>query len=128
MATKTCTLVEHLQTVTEPRRQCRNLKHPLVDVLVLGFCGVLAGCDDFVEIAGWARVHEAFWRTFLDLPHGVPSHDTFTRVWAMVRPEAVQAALLAWLQQRRGLPGELVHIDGKAMRRTRSGARGVAAL
>jgi predicted transposase YbfD/YdcC len=128
MVTKTCTLVEHLQTVTEPRRQCRNLKHPLVDVLVLGFCGVLAGCDDFVEIAAWARLHEAFWRTFLELPHGVASHDTFTRVWAMVRPEAVQAALLAWLQQRRGLPGELVHIDGKAMRRTRSGVRGVAAL
>jgi predicted transposase YbfD/YdcC len=128
MVTKTSVLVEHLQSVIDPRRQCRNLKHPLVDVLALGFCGVLAGCDDFVEIAAWARTHQDFWRTFLALPHGVPSHDTFTRVWAMVRPEAVQVALLAWLQHRRGLPGELVHIDGKTMRRTRSGARGLAAL
>jgi predicted transposase YbfD/YdcC len=128
MVTKTCALMDHLQAVNDPRRQCRNLKHPLGDVLVLGFCGVLAGCDDFVEIAAWARLHQDFWRSFLELPHGVPSHDTFTRVWAMLRPEAVQAALLAWLQQRRGLPGELVHIDGKALRRTRSGARGLDAL
>jgi DDE_Tnp_1-associated len=61
----TCALVEQLQTIEDPRRQCENLKHPLVDVIMLGFCGVLAGCEDFVESAPWGTVHEAFWRTFL---------------------------------------------------------------
>src|SRR5436305_7234333 len=49
MVTRSCALVEQLQTIPDPRRQCRNLKHRLVDVLLSGFCGVLAGCDNFVE-------------------------------------------------------------------------------
>jgi predicted transposase YbfD/YdcC len=79
----------------------------------------LAGCDDFVEVAEWAREHETSLRTFLDLTNGIPSHDTFSRVFAMVSSDALQQVLLPWLHERRGLPGELVHIDGKAMRRTR---------
>jgi len=125
---KSSGLVEHLQCIPDPRRQCHNLKHPLPDLLVLGFCGVLAGCDDFVEIATWARLHEDFFRTFLELPNGIPAHDTFTRVFAMVHPPSLQGVLLDWLQQRRGLPGELVHIDGKAMRHTRRAGHGLGAL
>jgi predicted transposase YbfD/YdcC len=128
MTKLSCALVEQLQDVPDPRRQCRNLKHPLVDILVLGFCGTLAGCDDFVEIAAWADLHLEFFRTFLELPHGMPSHDTFRRVCTTVRPSALQAVLLAWLHQRRGGPGELIHIDGKAMRRTRRTSHQLGAL
>jgi hypothetical protein len=56
----TWALVEQLQMMPDPRRQCANLKHPLVDVIRLGFCGVGAGCEDFVEIATWGKLHEAF--------------------------------------------------------------------
>jgi DDE_Tnp_1-associated len=56
MPTMTCALVERLQTIPDPRRQCENLKHRLVDIIILGFCGVLAGCEDFGEIAEWAKV------------------------------------------------------------------------
>ena len=66
MPTKTCALVERLQTIVDPRRQCENLKHPLVDIIMLGFCGVLAGCEDFVEIAEWATEHAAVLGTFLE--------------------------------------------------------------
>src|SRR4051794_20657042 len=86
MTTLSCPLVEQLQTIPDPRRQCRNLKHRLVDVLLSGFCGVLAGCDNFVEIPDWARHHEDFLRTFLELPNGIPSHDTYNRVFATARP------------------------------------------
>src|SRR5207302_4703330 len=109
-------------------RQCRNLKHPLADILVLGFCGVLAGGDDFVEIVAWAQHNIAFFRTFLELPHGIPSHDTFNRVFATVKPAALQAVLLPSLLQRRGPPGEWVHLDGKAMRPTRRKSTGPGAL
>jgi len=128
MAEKTCALVEQLKTLPDPRRQCRNLKHRLHDVLVLGFCGTLAGCDDFVEIASWTSLHEDFFRTFLELPGGIPSHDTFTRVFAAVRGDALQAILLPWLHQCRGEAGALVHIDGKALRRTRRDSHNLGAL
>ena len=64
MPPMTCPLVEQLQTIADPRRQCANLKHPLVDVIMLGFCGVLAGCEDFVELATWGHLNEAFLRYF----------------------------------------------------------------
>jgi DDE_Tnp_1-associated len=58
MPAMTCALVERLEMVVDPRRQGENLKHRLVDIIILGFCGVLAGCDDFVEIAEWAKVNK----------------------------------------------------------------------
>jgi predicted transposase YbfD/YdcC len=119
MPAMTCALVERLQTIPDPRRQNENLKHRLVDIIILGFCGVLAGCDDFVEMAEWAKVHEVFFGSFLELPHGIPAHDTFTRVFAMLKPGTLQAVLLPWLLERRGLPGDWIHLDGKTMRQTR---------
>jgi predicted transposase YbfD/YdcC len=119
MPALTCALVERLETIADPRRQSENLKHRLVDIIILGFCGVLAGCDDFVEIAEWAKVHEGFFRSFLALPHGIPSHDTFTRVFAVLKPATLQEVLLPWLLERRGLPGDWIHLDGKTLRQTR---------
>jgi predicted transposase YbfD/YdcC len=118
MPVMTCALVERLETIADPRRQCENLKHPLVDIIVLGFCGVLGGCDDFVEIAEWAKVNEVFFRSFLELPHGIPAHDTFNRVFAMLKPTILQEVVLPWLLERRGLPGDWIHLDGKTLRHT----------
>lgn len=123
-----CALVERMQTIPDPRRQCQNLKHRLDDILVLGFCGVLAGCDDFVEIAEWARHHADFFRTFLELPNGIPSHDTLNRVFATVNPTALQEVLLPWLLERRGPPGKAIHLDGKTLRHTGRPRQGLGAL
>jgi predicted transposase YbfD/YdcC len=118
MPALTCALVEKLQTIPDPRRQCANLKHPLVDIIIVGFCGVLGGCEDFVEIAEWAKGNEAFFRSFLELPHGIPAHDTFNRVFALLKPTTLQEVLLPWLLERRGLPGDWIHLDGKTLRHT----------
>jgi DDE_Tnp_1-associated/Transposase DDE domain len=118
MPAMTWALVETLQTIADPRRQCANLKHPLVDIIILGFCGVLGGCEDFVEIAEWAQVHEEAFRSFLELPHGIPAHDTFTRVFALLKPATLPEVLLPWLLERRGLPGDWIHVDGKTLRQT----------
>lgn len=128
MPAKTCGLIERLQTIADPRRQCANLKHPLVDVMMLGFCGVLAGCEDFVEIAEWGQEHQAVLATFLELPAGIPSHDTFTRVFAVLQPQTLQAVLVPWLLERRGLPGEWIHLDGKTLRGTRCKRQKLKAL
>jgi predicted transposase YbfD/YdcC len=118
MPQMTCALVERLETMADPRRQCANLKHRLVDIIILGFCGVLGGCEDFVEIAEWAKVHEEAFRSFLELPHGIPAHDTFNRVFALLKPAVLQEVLLPWLLERRGLPGDWIHLDGKTLRQT----------
>jgi|SRR5262245_3858080 len=128
MVSMTCALVERLKTIPDHRRQCRNLKHRLEDILVLGFCGTLAGCDDFVEIADWATDNAAFFRSFLELPNGIPSHDTFNRIFTTVTPTTLQVVLLPWLLERRGLPGDWVHVDGKTMRHTRRNSTGLGAL
>lgn len=127
-------LVEALAAVPDPRRQCRNLRHRLVDVLVIGFCAVLCGCDDFVEVEAFGRAKEDFFRRFLELPHGIPSHDTFRRVFQAVQPLALQRCLIEWLRDvRQTSPagpaaGEVVAIDGKTLRRTFDRARGLGAL
>ncbi len=124
-------LVAALAAVPDPRRQCRNLRHPLVDVLVVGFCGVLCGCEDFVELETFGRQKEAFFRRFLELPEGIPSHDTFRRVFQAVCPQALQRCLIQWLRglgQAVPAAGEVVAIDGKTLRRTFDRARSLGAL
>lgn len=125
-------LVAALGAVPDPRRQCKNLRHRLVDVLVLGFCGVLCGCEDFVEIEAFARSKEDFFRRFLELPHGIPAHDTFRRVFQAVCPQALQDCLIRWLkglrQAARPAAGDVIAVDGKTLRRTFDRARGLGAL
>jgi predicted transposase YbfD/YdcC len=128
MAEKTCELLEQLQTLPDPRRPGKNRKHRLDEIVMMSFCAFLAGANDCVEIAAWAQRHIDFLRTFLDLPNGVPAHDTFSRVMALLPPSSLQGILLPWLQKRRGLPGELIHLDGKTMRRTRCRSTHLGAL
>jgi predicted transposase YbfD/YdcC len=119
MPAMTCALVEKLQAIPDPRRHNENLKHSLVDLIILGLCGVMAGGEDFVEIAKWGKVNEPFLRTFLELPHGMAAHDTFTRVFALLSPETGQGVVVPGLVERRGEPGPDVHLDGKTLRGTR---------
>lgn len=124
-------LVAALAAVPDPRRQCKNLRHSLADVLVIGFCGVLCGCEDFVEIETFGRKKEDFFRRFLELPEGIPSHDTFRRVFQAVGTQALQHGLIGWLRGvRQAAPagGEVIAIDGKALRGTFDRARGLGAL
>ena len=127
MPPMTCALGEQLQTIPDPRRPCATLKHPLVDVMRLGVCGVLAGWEDFVEIATWGKVPEDFLRTLLEFPHGMPWHDTLTRGFAVLPAATLPAVVLAWLQERRGVPGEWLHGAGKTLRGTRCQSRKVQA-
>src|SRR5438876_5735642 len=127
-------LVKAVEVVPDPRRQCKNLRHRLVDIVTIGFAGVLCGCDDFVEIQEFALSKEAMFRRFLELPNGIPSHDTFRRVFQAVCRLMLQRCLIDWLQGLRQTAkvtagvGEVVAIDGKTLRRTFDRARGLGAL
>jgi predicted transposase YbfD/YdcC len=128
MPALTGVLVEKLPTMADPRRQCAHLKPPLVDIILVGFCGVLGGCEDCVESAEWGKGHEAAVRTFLELPQGIPAQDTFNRVFALRKPTALQEVVLAWLLERRGLPGDWIHVDGKTRRQTGRAPRKLQAV
>jgi predicted transposase YbfD/YdcC len=89
----------------------------LFDIIVLAVCGVIANCDDWPDIALFAKKREAWFRRFLKLPHGVPSHDTFERVFAALDPRAFERCCLAWLREVAGLLGVgHIAIDGKTVR------------
>jgi predicted transposase YbfD/YdcC len=97
----------------------------LFDIIVLAICGVIGNCDDWPDIALFAQKREAWFRRFLRLPHGVPSHDTFERVFAALDPRVFERCCLAWLREVAGLIdlGQ-VAIDGKTLRGSAGGPLG----
>lgn len=106
----------HFETLTDPRVD-RTRRHELLDVIVLAVCGTLAGADGWVEIERYGRAKLDFFRQFLSLPHGIPSHDTFGRLFARLRPEALLPCIHQWLTALgRAVAGEVVAIDGKTLR------------
>ncbi len=111
-------VMEYLSTITDPRKD-RTRLHSLRDILVLSLCAIICGADGFVAIEEFGRLKESWLRTFLDLPNGIPSHDTIGRVFALLDPKALEAAFRAWTQAVAQLTkGEVVAIDGKTLRRS----------
>lgn len=114
--------------VSDPRVPGRTL-HPLMDVLVMAFVAVLCGADDWEGVTAIAEEHEPWFRKFLTLPHGVPSHDTFRRVFLLLDPEDVTLKMIDWIKTfREACGGEIIAIDGKALRRSGSRKKGLKML
>ncbi len=112
-------LQTHFQEVQDPRRKTRNQRHKLIDVLAIAICGVMCGANDWVAVSTFGKAKEVWFRTFLELPHGIPSHDTFTDIFAKLSPEQFQAGFMSWVSSLATLfPGEVIAIDGKTLRRS----------
>jgi predicted transposase YbfD/YdcC len=121
-------LAAHFNRLPDPRVR-RTRRHALVDILVITVCAVICGADDWVAIARFGRAKRTWFRQFLALPHGIPSHDTFGRVFAALDPHAFHAAFLAWVDSVATLlPGDVIAIDGKTLRRTFDTASQKAAI
>jgi predicted transposase YbfD/YdcC len=118
MSQKVTSLPAHFAGVADPRVE-RTKRHLLIDILVMAICAVICGADDWVGVAAFGRAKQAWFKTFLGLPHGIPSHDTFGRVFARLDPEQFQQAFMAWIQAVNDLThGQVVAIDGKKLRRS----------
>src|SRR5215469_3108531 len=116
---------KHFRPLLDPRVKGRT-KHLLIDLLVMALCGIIANCDDWPDIALFAKQRESWFRRFLKLPGGIPSHDTFERVFAALNPRALEACSLTWLRAVAGLAGiEHIAIDGKSLRGSGNGGLGV---
>ena len=106
----------------DPRRVTRNKLHPLQDILMIVLCAVLSGVEDWVGMEAFAEEKEAWLRGFLDLPNGIPSHDTLSDVMGRIDPVAFRAAFTAWATAALpNLAGEQVCVDGKTVRGSRDG-------
>lgn len=110
-------LVAHFQDLTDPRVN-RTKDHLLIDILVIAVCTLLCGGESFNDMQEFGEAKQEWLETFLELPAGIPSHDTFNRVFAALDPQRFLDCFVRWTQSLRTvLSGEIVAIDGKALRR-----------
>ena len=111
-------LIDHLAVLEDPRIE-RQKRHKLGDILVIAVCAVLCGAESFPAIEDFGQVRYTWLKQFLELPNGIPSHDTFNRVFRVLDPVQFQACFLSWMQAVADeTQGEVVTIDGKTLRRS----------
>ncbi|MDP8967532.1 MAG: ISAs1 family transposase [Actinomycetota bacterium] len=102
-------------------RETRRCDHQLIDILAIAVCAVIACAESWEDIELYGRSKQAWLETFLELPNGIPSHDTFRRVFMLLDPDAFEACFATWAQLLAvGLEREVVAVDGKTVRRSGS--------
>jgi predicted transposase YbfD/YdcC len=118
-------------SLPDPRRRRTRVKHPLLTLVVIALCGTIAGADTWEEIVQFARDRHEWLARLVDLSAGIPSHDTFGRVFAALNPVAFQKCLLSWVQRLHEVTqGQVIAIDGKVAREAmaRAGDQGPMTL
>jgi len=107
--------IEQFGTITDPRVD-RTKKHKLIDILFNTLSAILCGCDEWEEIESYGQKKEPWLRKYLELPNGIPSHDTFNRTISSIDPQVLQERFISWVQSVVSLSnGEVVNIDGKRL-------------
>ncbi len=121
-------LAEHFEPIEDPRIE-RTKRHLLGDILTIAILAVICGADSWVGMESFGQVKEKWLKRILALPNGIPSHDTFGRVFARLNPEQFQACFLSWVRTLVRLSeGEVVAIDGKTLRQPYDEQDGKAAI
>jgi predicted transposase YbfD/YdcC len=107
----------HFASLTDPRR--RKVVYPLINIVTIALCAVVAGADDFVTIATWGRQKRDWLAKLLDLTNGIPSHDRFNAVFRAIKPAEFERCLLSWITSLHEVTaGQLVAVDGKTLRQS----------
>ncbi len=118
----------HFATLPDFRLH-RTRLHDLMDILVIAICAVISGAEGWVDIAKYGRAKKDWLKSFLKLPHGIPSHDTFRRVFCLMDAAAFQDCFQSWIDAlSEGLGLKRIAIDGKTLRRSFDRSTGKAAL
>ena len=124
----TATITDHFASLIDPRVD-RTRRHLLSDILTIAICAVISGADSFTEMEQFGEDKESWFKTFLPLPHGIPSHDTFGRLFAALDPKAFGACFTSWVSAIvEATDGKVVAIDGKTLRRSIDRASGKSGI
>ena len=117
-------IIDHFVELEDPRIG-RNRRHKLIDIVVLTVCAVISGCETWEEIEEYGEYKLDWLRRFLELPHGIPSHDTIRRLFIRLDPQSLQQCFFSWVEAvREQTEGDVVAIDGKTLRRSGEAASG----
>src|SRR4030067_931068 len=107
---------DHFSKVTDPRKD-RTKDHKLIDIISIAICAVICGAEGWTDIENFGNRKRLWLETFLELPNGIPSHDTFGRVFSMINAEQFQLAFFEWVWAVNDIiQGQIVNIDGKCLR------------
>ena len=110
------TISDYFGEIKDPRIE-RTKRHKLIDIVTITICAVISGADTFVEIEEYGNAKHKWLKQFLQLPNGIPSHDTFSRVFARIDTQEFQQCFLKWIESISQLTeGEIIAIDGKTLR------------
>jgi predicted transposase YbfD/YdcC len=121
-------LVTHFQALEDPRLEGSRL-HNSLEIVAITICAVICGADSWVDVEKYGQAKRDWLRRFLKLPNGIPSHDTFGRVFAAIVPGQFQTCFAGWVQEIAGQLGlTQIAIDGKTLRDSQDRANGKAAL
>lgn len=111
------TCLQHFSDLKDPRIQNHNFRHHFHDILIIAILATICGADGWVEIEHFGLAKEEWLRTFLGLPHGIPSHDTFGRVFFALNPTHFETCFLNWIRSLSiDVEKEIIAIDGKSVR------------
>jgi len=122
------TLAEHFSALEDPRVE-RTKLHPLLSIVTIAICAVICGAESWDDIEEFGEVKAEWFATFLDLPHGIPSHDTFNRVFAALDPIQFRSCFLHWMRAvAEVLPAQVIALDGKTIRGSHDGPAGKQAI
>jgi predicted transposase YbfD/YdcC len=127
-AWKAVSILEHFANLPDPRVE-RTRRHELLDIIVIAICAVICACESWEDIAEYGQSKRNWFQTFLRLPNGIPSHDTFRRVFNRLDPRAFHDCFVSWvtaLSEAHGV--HRIAIDGKTLRHSFDHAAGKAAL
>jgi len=119
---------QHFGDLPDPRSG-ENVRYSLVSIITIARCGVVCGADTWVDVALFGNSKRGWFEEFLELPHGIPSHATFGRIFRLLNAEAFQARFYEWTRHSCELSqGEIVALDGKQLRRSRDGSLGKSGI
>ena len=111
------TFFEHFSSIKDPRTHNHNFRHNIFDILVIVVLATICGADGWVEIERWGEAKHDWLSTFLELPNGIPSHDTFGRLFAILDPEEFEKCFSSWIKTLDvDLKKEIIALDGKTIR------------
>ncbi|MEL6381003.1 MAG: ISAs1 family transposase [Cyanobacteria bacterium J06626_18] len=125
---ESCSLLKHFASLEDPRVEYL-VEHRLLDIIALTICAVICGADSWVEIEAYGHSKADWLRSFLALPSGIPSHDTISRLFALLEPAPLQSCFANWVKSIAEVSdGEGVAIDGKCVRRSYDTGKGQGAI